>query len=294
MIAFAEDYDACIKALQRFCDYVDISNGKKKDIEEIINTYCHQINTLLFNEEGFWTSFEMICHISQKRHINIDYYNKKSQTIKGDKSNLDISLINVILYKFSYFGQVVKMFTIMHKHHIRIHSDVICIAFEKALTIEDLTYLLETYSPLNIDSKIIVSHIRHFSSDMAELIYQYLVDISHPFNIYIYNTLLKICDIKFSIKLLDIMKESCISPDIQSIQPLICRCNDKYQFIRIISIASSLNIQPDTIMYRRVIKTIKDNIEFAHLINDIKTDDIQHHHISTLWMDLLVTSQKYG
>ena len=169
-------------------------------------------------------------------------------------------------------------------------SDVICVALAKAQTKEDIKYILETYSPINLDPKILVANIQHFTKDMAELIYNYLVEIDYHFNIYIYNTLLKLCDIETGLRIFDTMLESDIAPDIQSIQPLIFKCRDKAQFIHIITVASALNIQPDSIVYRRFVRKMNENLEFARLIHDINYGDIENYQISSLWIDLLATS----
>ena len=119
-------------------------------------------------------------------------------------------------------------------------------------TEEDFLYLISRCEFNSIDSKQITSLIKNVNSSLALLIFNTLKEKGYNLNIFIYNALIKKLPFDECIKIFKSMEDSSLSPDIQSLQPLLRKWVTMDQFNTIISLGRINKIQPD----QKVIETI--------------------------------------
>lgn len=107
-------------------------------------------------------------------------------------------------------------------------------------------------------SNSIHSVIKYGTNECAEYLFYTLNKKKYQFNIIIYNILIKKFPFIKAIKVLDVMRNNGITPDIYSISPLLCKWESVDDLKHIIDVASESNIKADLMSEQALLKRINE------------------------------------
>ena len=108
---------------------------------------------------------------------------------------------------------------------------------------------------MSIEPTFVTYIFNTISPPLALVLFQTLKEKGYPLNIFIYNAIIKKQPFEEGIKLLKTISGDNITPDIQTIQPLLRKWDSLDQFVATIRMSKLYSIEPDqkaidTITYR--------------------------------------------
>lgn len=151
---------------------------------------------------------------------------------------------------------------------------LLCLAKEK----EDIDFVINNVKCEKISPQTIVSYINRADTEIAMYLFELLRVKGYPMNVFIFNAIIKCDSLQHSLYLIEQMQIDGISPDIQTIQPLLRKWNSISDLANIILLATKLNVDADertipAILKRATdLKLESDLIDFSYEDSRMKND----------------------
>ena len=186
--------------------------------------------------------------------------------------------ITKILIRENSFTKGKEMIELMHNHRQRVLPFCIerflCLAKEK----EEIEFVINNVKCETISPQTIVSYINRADIEIAMYLFELLKVKGYPMNIYIYNAIIKGDTLQHSFYLIEQMQMNGISPDVQTIQPLLRKWNSISDLANIILLATKLKVDADERAIHAIIKRAtelkieSDLIDFSFEDSRMKSD----------------------
>ena len=205
--------------------------------------------------------------------------------------NLIVVQLNVRVPRLDYSKSITKMiaregsFTkgkelieLMHYHRQRVLpfclERLLCLAKAK----EEIDFVINNVKCKKISPQIVVSFINRADIEIAMYLFELLKERGYTMNVYIYNAIIKGATFQHSLYLIEQMQMNGISPDIQTIQPLLRKWDSISDLANIILLATKLKVDADERTIHAILKRAtelkieSDLIDFSYEDSRMKND----------------------
>ena len=279
-IELSKDFIECSVYLEELKVLLaSVKKRKAKYFGFVIAAFCRRISEKLTIDISFFNSFSLFCEMAQIVSPR-GFFKKKLQN--HSRIIFDSAIKNVVKQMPSTHW-VFELFRIMDSCLLQVNEEVVRTAVEIAETRDYLLKLLEKYSIGSPDPRWVVSCLQRLKWDTADCLYTYLAKRDYPFNIFIFNTLIKKTYFDKAIEYLDEMEGLNISPDIYTIQALMKKFRNRNDFLTALSIASDYRIPPDDQLYKSILKRTEYDKNLRQIILSINPTDTDYLGLTPQW-----------
>lgn len=289
MISLSSGFIECEKALKEYNQIAtQLKSNNKTFFRPISMAYCDLIGRIKTSSDGLVDSFRLFCDVSFLFGAHNGYYSKSGETTY--KSVLDKSLHYSITH-FKKIGIALEIISILEDYKIRVHPNLIWDSIQLTDSQRIVLSLLEKLNPVEFEPKTVSIAIRNLPINVVETIYSFLYTHNIPINSVLFNVFIKRMSFEKGIQLVDDMIKAGLSPDIQTIQPLLRKKFDRIGFLKTLSLCSKYNIKPDEQVFYTLRKQLKMSVEVKEIISSIYQKDIESFCIDQQWADLIADLQ---
>lgn len=193
--------------------------------------------------------------------------------------NLDFcKSITKMMIRENSFTKGKEMIELMLNHRQRVHpfcfERLLCLTKEK----KEIDFVINNVKCEIISPQTIVSYINRADIKIAMYLFELLKVKGYPMNVFIYNAIIKGDTLQHSLYLIEQMQMNGISPDIQTIQPLLRKWNSISDLANIILQATKLKVDADDRTIHAILKRAtelkieSDLIDFSYEDSRMKND----------------------
>lgn len=191
------------------------------------------------------------------------FLSDKKYSHLGDRE-LNVSIRSFYRLKYS-MQQKIELMELIENSNCNVYPTSYNGFLYDIKTEEEFEYFSNRCDIMTIKPQVITNIINRIPLPLSLLLFRYLKEKGYPLNLYIYNTVIKKQPFNECIKIIKSMKDDYLTPDIQTIQPLLRKWVSIDQFIATIRMAKLYTIDPDqkaidAILYR--VKELSINKEF--------------------------------
>lgn len=259
-----------------------ITKREKKDMSNMLTTYLQKITK-------FSLPYDTFCEILHETlRIIVD-------ELKIGISPLGYSIaIRRMIIKERSFIKGKEMIELMKKHNQKIAPFCFEQLFLLARDKDEINYVLRNTNCQKFEAKSIVVLISCVDKETALFLFERLKEENYPLNSFIYNAIIKNDSFHHSICLIEQMQLNGITPDIQTIQPLLRKWESIQDLANIIILAKKLKLDADEKAILAIVKRAKFQKLESELIDFSYENEYMHDNTFTpSWKQAILKASNY-